>query len=121
MSTTAAPEAVKVPAEVEKSIAKFVAEHGGSGTAVLQYLGEQGVRITLVGEDGVLGDRVVADLATAKAVVERVKGLTETEEWDRELVSKVTPAKGHWAKMAGWVARSTKFPKARNANVFPGA
>ncbi|MFD4458014.1 hypothetical protein [Nocardia sp. NPDC058480] len=121
MSTTAAPEAVKVPAEVEKSIVKFVAEHGGSGTAVLQYMGKQGVRITLVGADGILGDRVVGDMAIAKAIVERVDGLAETDEWNRELVSVVTPAASHWAKMAGWVARQTKFPKARNSKLFAGA
>ncbi|MEV0060683.1 hypothetical protein [Nocardia sp. NPDC050718] len=120
-ATTAAPVAVKVPAEVEKSVAKFVAEHGGTGTAVLQYIGEQGVRITLVGADGILGDRVVADLATAKALVERVDGLTETDEWNRELVSVVTPTKAHWKKMAGWVAHQTKFPKARNWKLFAGA
>ncbi|MFD6396084.1 hypothetical protein [Nocardia sp. NPDC060249] len=121
MSTTAAPEAVKVPAEVEKSIVKFLAQHGGSGTAVLQYIGKQGVRITLVGADGILGDRVVGDMATAKALVERVDGLAETDEWSRELGSIVTPAPTHWARMAGWVAGQTKFPKARNAKLFAGA
>lgn len=121
MSTTDAPAAVKVPAEVEKSVAKFVAEHGGSGTAVLQYIGTQGVRVTLVGSDGILGDRVVADMATAKALVERVDGLAETDEWDRELGSIVTPTASHWDKMAGWVAHQTRFPKARNWKLFAGA
>ncbi|MFE1592282.1 hypothetical protein [Nocardia sp. NPDC058705] len=121
MSTTAAPEAVKVPAEVEKSIVKFVARHGGSGTAVLQYIGKQGVRITLVGADGILGDRVVGDMATAKAIVERVDGLAETDEWSRELGSIVTPTAKHWDKMAAWVAHQTKFPKARNWKLFVGA
>ncbi|MFD6270103.1 hypothetical protein [Nocardia asteroides] len=120
-ATTVAPAAVKVPAEVEKSVVKFVAEHGGSGTAVLQYLGKQGVRITLVGADGILGDRVVADLDTAKALVERVDGLTEADEWNRELVSVVTPTASHWKKMAGWVANQTRFPKARNWKLFAGA
>ncbi|MFB7874946.1 MULTISPECIES: hypothetical protein [unclassified Nocardia] len=120
-ATTDAPAAVRVPAEVEKSVAKFVAEHGGSGTAVLQYIGEQGVRITLVGSDGILGDRVVADMATAKALVEKVDGLAETDEWSRELGSIVTPLKSHWKKMAGWVAHQKRFPKARNADVFAGA
>ncbi|MFC4126974.1 hypothetical protein [Nocardia rhizosphaerae] len=122
MSTTDAPAAVKVPAEVEKSIATFVAAHGGSATAVLQYVGEQGVRITLVGSDGIMGDRVVADPATAKAIVERIDGLTEADEWNRELVSVATPTMPtHWQKMAGWVAKQTRFPKARNADVFAGA
>ncbi|GGK38976.1 hypothetical protein [Nocardia camponoti] len=106
--------AVKVPAGVEKSIVKFVADHGDSATAVLQYVGKEGVRITLVGADGILGDRVVASMDIAKAIVERVNGLAETEHWDRELVSKASPEPGHWKKMAAWVAHQTKFPKARN-------
>ena len=85
-----------------------------SGSAVLQPIGRVGVRITLVGEDGVLGDRVVDDLATANAVVDSVEGLTATSEWDRALTSIVTPQQGHWKKMAGWVAKQTRFPKARN-------
>lgn len=112
MSASAAP--AKPSSAVIDSVEDFVAAHGGSATAVLQPIGRIGVRITLVGEDGILGDRVVGDLATAKAVVEAVPGLSETEHWDRELTSVVTPAPGHWAKMAGWVAHQTKFPKARN-------
>lgn len=91
----------------------FVAEHGGSAKVVVQPIGCVGVRLTLVGADGVLGDRVVADLPTAHAVLAAVPNLTESE-WDREVTSVVTPHKGHWAKMAGWVAKQTRFPKARN-------
>jgi len=112
MSATAAP-AKPSPAVID-SVKGFVADHGGSATAVLQPIGRVGVRITLVGKDGILGDRVVSDLATAQALVELVDGLSETEHWDRELTSVVTPAPGHWAKMAGWVARQTRFPAARN-------
>lgn len=114
MSATAAPASEKLSPSVVDSVKGFLAAHGGSATAVLQPIGRIGVRVTLVGEDGVLGDRVVADLATAKELVATVDGLSETEEWDRELISKVTPAKGHWAKMAGWVAHQKRFPKARN-------
>ncbi|MEC3953326.1 hypothetical protein VMT65_09820 [Nocardia sp. CDC153] len=114
MSATAAPASEKVSPSVVDSVKGFVAEHGGSATAVLQPIGRVGVRVTLVGADGVLGDRVVGSLAAAKALVETVDGLAETEEWDRELVSKVTPAQGHWAKMAGWVVHQKRFPKARN-------
>ncbi|UFS97562.1 hypothetical protein [Nocardia huaxiensis] len=114
MSATAAPASVKLSPSVVDSVKGFVADHGGSATAVLQQIGRIGVRVTLVGADGVLGDRVVDDMESAKALVETVNGLTEADEWDRELISKVTPAKGHWAKMAGWVAGQKKFPKARN-------
>ncbi len=114
MSETATAAPTKLSPSVIDSVKEFVAEHGGSATAVLQPIGRAGVRVTLVGSDGVLGDRVVDDLASAKALVETVNGLSETEHWDRELTSIVTPAKGHWAKMAGWVAHQTRFPKARN-------
>lgn len=96
------------------SVKGFVAEHGGSATAVLQPIGRLGVRVTLVGSDGILGDQVVPDLDTAKNLIATVDGLTEADEWNRELTSIATPRKGHWAKMAGWVARQTRFPKARN-------
>ncbi|BAW06431.1 hypothetical protein [Nocardia seriolae] len=114
MSATAAPASEKISPSVVDSVKGFVAEHGGSATAVPQPIGRIGVRVTLVGADGVLGDRVVGSLAAAKSLVETVDGLSETEEWDRELISKVTPAKGHWARMAGWVAKQKRFPKARN-------
>ncbi|MEU1431649.1 hypothetical protein ABZ412_31760 [Nocardia sp. NPDC005746] len=114
MSATAAPAPEKLSPSVVDSVKGFVAEHGGSATAVLQPIGRIGVRVTLVGADGVLGDRVVGSLESAKSLVETIDGLTEADEWDRELISKVTPAKGHWARMAGWVARQKRFPKARN-------
>ncbi|MEV6067948.1 hypothetical protein AB0L82_15455 [Nocardia sp. NPDC052001] len=114
MSATTAEAPAKLSPSVVDSVKGFLAEHGGSATAVLQPIGRVGVRVTLVGADGVLGDRVVGDLATAKKLVETVDGLTEADEWNRELVSIVTPAKGHWAKMAGWVAKQKRFPKARN-------
>ncbi|WP_024805365.1 hypothetical protein [Nocardia sp. BMG51109] len=114
MSETATAAPSKPPSSVLNSVREFVTAHGGSATAVLQPIGRAGVRITLVGSDGVLGDRVVDTLATAKALVEAVDGVTETEHWDRDLTSIVTPAKGHWARMAGWVARQARYPKARN-------
>jgi hypothetical protein len=107
--------AESLPGELTGSVQKFVAAHGGSATAVLQPVGEAGVRVTLVGADGVLGDRVVAGMPTAEALVEAVDGLARAEQWSRELVSKATPRPGHWAKMAGWVAHQKRFPKARNS------
>ncbi|SDE63176.1 hypothetical protein [Rhodococcus tukisamuensis] len=104
---------VTVPQRTVAAVQKFVAEHGGSATAVIQPVGYAGVRITLVGADGILGDQVVEDVATANAVVAAVAGVT-VSEWERELVSVVTPRVGHWRKMAGWVANQTRFPKARN-------
>lgn len=109
---------VTAPKDVLVAVRGFVAREGGSATAVLQPIGAAGVRITLVGAaGGILGDRVVADVATAKAVVDAVNGLEAAEEWDRELISTVTPKKGHYAKMAGWVANQKRFPKARNTAI----
>lgn len=105
---TAAP-----PSRLRSSISSFVDAHGGSATAVLQPLGRAGVRVTLVGADGILGDRVAPDLRTAHAVVDSLDSVT-VGEWDRDLSSVVTPRKGHFAQMAGWVAGQTRFPKARN-------
>ncbi|GAA3039587.1 hypothetical protein GCM10010528_20210 [Gordonia defluvii] len=110
--TTTGPGA---PADVVRSIRRYVNRQGGSASAVLEPIGEAGVRITLVGGDGgILGDRVVPDESTAHAVVDAVDGLTVSGQWTRELVSVATVAPSHWRKMAGWVARQHRFPKARN-------
>ncbi|MGW4093041.1 hypothetical protein [Nocardia sp. NPDC004750] len=114
MSSETATAPQKLSGALVESVKGFVADHGPSATAVLQRIGRAGVRVTLVGSDGVLGDRVVPDLETAKELVATIDGLTEADEWDRELTSIVTPRKGHWAKMAGWVAKQARFPKARN-------
>ncbi|MFC9895810.1 hypothetical protein ACFVMC_19155 [Nocardia sp. NPDC127579] len=105
---------VKLSGALVDSVKGFVADHGGSATAVLQPIGRIGVRVTLVGQDGILGDRVVDSLDEAKRLVEVVDGLTEADEWDRELTAIVTPRPSHFAQMAGWVAKQTRFPKARN-------
>ncbi|MDJ0394907.1 hypothetical protein QMK17_16400 [Rhodococcus sp. G-MC3] len=113
-SGTVAKPKIEVPAGVLSAVKTFVGEHGGTGNVVLQPLGRVGTRVTLVGADGVLGDQVVANNDIAHALIEEAGKLTESE-WDRELVSSATPAPGHHRKMAGWVARQTRFPKARNA------
>lgn len=105
---------VDVPAGALSAVKAFVGEHGGAGNVVVQPIGRVGTRVTLVGADGVLGDQIVKNNDIAHALVEAVGGLTESE-WDRELISSVNPAPGHYRKMAGWVARQTRFPKARNA------
>ncbi len=109
-----AESGVKVPAGVVSAIKSFIGEHGGSANAVIQGLGRAGQRITLVGADGVLGDQVVESDEVARAVLEMVESLIEAE-WDRDLVSSVNPAPGHYARMAGWVAGQKRFPKARNS------
>ncbi|WP_238422340.1 hypothetical protein [Gordonia sp. 'Campus'] len=109
---------VEAPSEVVASVRKFVAREGGSAKVVLQAIGDAGVRITLVGDaNGILGDRVVPDLAAAQAVVDAVDGL-EIAEWDRDLTSETTVSPSHYRKMAGWVARQKRFPKARNRAIL---
>lgn len=97
------------------AVKTFVGEHGGSASVVIAPIGRAGYRITLVGADGVLGDQVVKSEVIARAVLASVDSLTEAE-WDRELVSSVNPAPGHYRKMAGWVANQKRFPAARNAS-----
>lgn len=109
---------VPAPAQVVSSVRGFVAREGGEAKAVLQPIGTAGVRITLVGEDGgILGDRVVDDIATAHAVVDAVEGV-EIAEWDRDLTSAATVKPSHYRKMAGWVAGQKRFPKARNSAIL---
>lgn len=105
--TTTAPEAAV------SAVKAFVKDSDGA-KAVLQPIGAAGVRITLVGDDkGILGDQVVNTLAEAEAVVEAVEGV-EIGEWDRELTSAADVGVEHYRKMAGWVAKQKRFPKARN-------
>ncbi|GGC58880.1 hypothetical protein IEU95_06620 [Hoyosella rhizosphaerae] len=105
MSDEQIQEGPSVPSSAVSAVKEFIGAHGGSAKAVLQPIGRIGVRVTLVGSDGILGDQVVADLATAKALIAQVDNL-EQSEWDRELTSVVTPAPEHARRMAGWVANS---------------
>lgn len=110
MSETELAESARTtvaPAGAVKAISTYLAANGGTGTAVLQPVGKAGVRVTVVAENGVLGDQLVPTLDIARAVVDAVPGLTlSAAGWTRELVSKAEPAPGHWKKMAGWVANT---------------
>lgn len=115
-TATESDSAVVAPGEVVSSIRKFVAAEGGSAKVVIQPAGAAGVRLTLVGANGIIGDRVVDSVATAQAVVDAVDGL-ETAEWDRDLTSSADVSPSHWRQMAGWVANQTRFPRARNRKI----
>lgn len=91
-------------AHVSKIISKFTAAHGGSARVVLQPVGRRGVRITLVGADGIMGDQMVDTMAEAEAIVAADPSLTRSE-WDRELVSIATPEPEHARRMAGLMGR----------------
>ncbi|SHE99913.1 Rossmann-fold NAD(P)-binding domain-containing protein [Streptoalloteichus hindustanus] len=97
---TAASQPPAAPASAVNAARRFVAEHGRTGRAVVQYLGRKGARVTLVGEDGALGDVVVADVATGEAVVAAVEGL-ELTGWDLETTAQVKIGPRHRHRMAG--------------------
>lgn len=89
---------------VSKAISNFVAEHGGSARAVLQPVGLRGIRITLVGADGIMGDQMVENMAAAEAAIEASPDVTRAE-WDRELVSVAALEPEHARRMAGSMKR----------------
>lgn len=91
--------------EASNAIRRFITAHGGSAQAVLQPVGRCGVRITLVGADGILGDRMVDTMERARSLVESTEGLT-TADWDRELMALATPRASNARRMAGRIGRS---------------
>lgn len=77
----------------------FVGTHGGSGSAVVQYLGRPGFRIVVVAADGTFADAVVSDQARADAVCATAD--LEVASWSRELTSRITVSPGDRTRMAG--------------------
>ncbi|ASO19995.1 hypothetical protein FHR81_000324 [Actinoalloteichus hoggarensis] len=89
-----------VPSAAVSSARRFLADHGTTARAVVAYLGQKGARVTLVGEDGALGDVIVADVATGAALCEQVEGLIPSE-WDRDTTEALTIGPAHRRRMAG--------------------
>ena len=81
-------------------MSRFLSRHGGTADVVLQPTGRRGVRVTLVGSDGVMGDVMVDTLSQAEAVRDGIQGLTGSD-WTRELISRADVPAGHWKRMAG--------------------
>ncbi|MEU6261693.1 hypothetical protein [Saccharopolyspora shandongensis] len=105
--TAAEKDTEQTAAPSPKAIAAakaFVAAHGGSARAVVENLGQAGARVVLVGEDGLLGDVMVPDVAAGEALVEAVDGLSP-HEWDGETVAALKIGPAHRRKMAGPRAR----------------
>ncbi|MBB1015604.1 hypothetical protein NGF75_03425 [Dietzia kunjamensis] len=100
MEAAPVPAGPTPPAKTVKFVEKFLSRHGGAADVVLQPVGRCGVRVTLVGADGVLGDTMVDSLSQAEAVRDGVSGLTGSD-WTRELVSRTDVPAGHWKRMAG--------------------
>jgi hypothetical protein len=82
-----------------RQIHAFGQAHGGTG-AVLEYLGQRGARIVLVGEDGAWGDLVAPTYAIGERAV-RGSGATVHEVFDAELAVKVRTGPYEWSRMAG--------------------
>ncbi len=85
--------------EVAERLRSFVAAHGGTGTAVCDYLGRRGVRIVVVAADGRFADAVVPDLEIAAATC-KAAGLT-VGEWDRELTNRIEVSAADRRRMGG--------------------
>lgn len=77
----------------------FVDAHGGTGSAVVQYLGRPGFRVVVVAADGTFADAVVSDQARADAVCAAAG--VQTQDWDRDLTSRITVSAADRTRMAG--------------------
>ncbi len=108
--STPAPDAVTPsasddglsPADQAKvdELRRFVAGHGGQGTAVISYIGRIGARIVVVAGDGAFGDAVVSGVDAGAVVCERA-GIPVADEWDRELSAAIRPSAADRRRMAG--------------------
>jgi hypothetical protein len=85
---------------IAKRIGAFAGQHGGAAEATIEYIGEIGTRIVLVGEDGAWGDLVAPSYEIARQAVERA-GITVHEDFDGDLAAKVRTGPYEWKRMAG--------------------
>lgn len=89
---------------IVKRLKTFAEAHGGA-TAVVEYLGQKGARIVLVGTDGRWGDQVVAGGVEAAGLACAEAGVPVRDEWDRELVTGITTSHYEWDYMGGRATR----------------
>ncbi|WP_037905957.1 hypothetical protein [Actinacidiphila yeochonensis] len=82
-----------------RQIHAFGRAHGGT-QAHLEYIGQRGARIVLVGEDGAWGDLVAPTYAIGERAV-RGSGATVREEFGAELAAEVRTGPYEWTRMAG--------------------
>lgn len=82
-----------------KAARGFVREHGPS-KAVVEPIGQAGVRVVLVGEDGAMGDVLVPSTEAAEALIASVDGL-EAGSWDADTVNAARIGAAHRRRMAG--------------------
>ncbi|MFF1682539.1 hypothetical protein [Streptomyces sp. NPDC058256] len=94
-----AAKAERRAAKLAKEIAAFAEKHGGADGHV-EYIGQRGARIVLVGADGGWGDLVAPAYAIAEQAVKKA-GITVHEEFDGEFAAKVKTGPYEWKRMAG--------------------
>jgi hypothetical protein len=87
-------------ARLAKQIQAFAKSHGGSAEATVEYIGQIGSRIVLVGENGEWGDLVAPTHEIALSAVERA-GVTVHEDFDGDFAAKVRTGPYEWKRMAG--------------------
>jgi hypothetical protein len=112
MSETSTPAADTAPAargekraarhaaRLARRIRAFAKAHGGSAEGTLEYLGQSGTRIVLVGADGGWGDVVAPRHTVAQQAVE-LAGITVHDGFDGEFAAKVRTGRYEWRRMAG--------------------
>ncbi|OEU96895.1 hypothetical protein [Streptomyces oceani] len=81
-------------------IGAFAQAHGGKAQGQIAYLGQRGVRLVLVAEDGTWGDQVAPSRAMAEQAAERA-GVTLHDTLDGELAGRMRTGPYEWSRMAG--------------------
>ncbi|MFC4612435.1 hypothetical protein [Streptomyces maoxianensis] len=92
-------QAERRAARLAKQIGAFAKAHGNA-EGQLEYLGQMGTRIVLVGDDGAWGDLVAPSHDIAQSAAEKA-GITLHESFDGEFAAKVRTGPYEWTRMAG--------------------
>lgn len=89
----------KVAGRLARQAERFAKAHGGAEAAV-EYIGERGARIVLVGQDGAWGDLVAPSYDTAREAVQAAE-LTLVDDFGGEMAGRVRTGPYEWRRMAG--------------------
>ncbi|KRV49244.1 hypothetical protein AQ490_03310 [Wenjunlia vitaminophila] len=92
--------AARRAARLARQIRSFAGAHGGAVDGSLEYLGQRGTRIVLVGADGAWGDLVARDQPTARRAVE-LAGVTVHDQFSGEPAARLRTGPYEWRRMAG--------------------
>ncbi|CAG6393928.1 hypothetical protein NMG29_20340 [Streptomyces cocklensis] len=82
-----------------RQVDAFAKAHGGVDVSV-EYLGQRGARIVLVGQDGSWGDLVAPTYAIAQAAATSADA-TVKDAFDGEMAARVRTGRYEWRRMAG--------------------